>query len=56
MTVKAENPAGETLFFETFEQTAVARDPDALVGPGIGGFVDRLAAEAVKTAVSKLPR
>ena len=56
VTVKAENPAGETLFFETFEQTAVARDPDALVGPGIGGFVDRLAAEAVKTAVSKLPR
>ena len=56
VTLKAESPRGELLLLESFEQTAVARNPDALVGAGVDKFVDYLAGEAVRTAVSKLPR
>lgn len=53
--LKVEDAAGETIAFEKYEQMAVAYNPDKLIGPAQGAFMEALVAKAVETAVSKLP-
>ena len=52
---KVENADGNAVMSEMFEQTAVARNPDNLIGPSRQAFIEALVAKAVETALAKLP-
>lgn len=53
--LKVEDAAGNAIAFEKYEQTAVASNPDHLIGPAQRTFMEALVSNAVETAVSKLP-
>lgn len=55
VTLKVEAADGKTVSLGKFEQTAVARNPDILIGPSKRTFMEALVAKAVEAAVAKLP-
>lgn len=54
VTLKVESPSGETVLLETFEQTATARNPDALVGSARKTFLETLVKAAVSSAAARI--
>ena len=52
--LKVESLAGDTLLFETFEQTAKFPNPDRVIGKNLEKALDGLVAEAVKKVFSVL--
>lgn len=54
VTLKVEAADGKTVSLVKFEQAAVARNPDKLVGPAQRTFMETLVSNAVETAIAKL--